>query len=593
MKLNDMKEQSFSRRTLTEWQEAAEIALKGKGIRSLHTKTYENIELKPLYTKEDLPGVDRVNAYIPNVQGKLEKAPKWFIAQPVKRGTWEELTSAMKDALSRGQNCVSFQVGDLDIREGFHQFITEVVELETPVFSIEKKTALSIQRMMEIPELRDIKGVMGFDPINENRELFEDWLEVVKDVDEHLPNLKTIIINSAQYHNSGGSATQELAYGLSEGVAYIETLQEKGWSIEKIAGKMHFHFSVGSHFFMEIAKIRAFKKLWQEILSSYGLSEQAIDHSVSCSAETSQLNKSTLDPYVNMLRGGGEAFSAILAGVDYLLVAPFNEVSGEVNAFSERIARNTQLILGEEAHLDKVVDPGGGSYYVEWLSEEVGKLAWKEFQQVHGDGGIFVCLKNGSIHEKINRVRESRIYDLATRKNSMIGTNIYSNLEETYQTPSSNNVGERLSLPFERLRERTHKLRSKPVAGLIGLGKLKTHKPRADFVKGFLATGGIHANQSKECFSKEDILQFVEETRYPYYCVCGTEEEYQDKLPMLIESIHHIDSTIVIDAAGKIPDEHEWVRLGLNGSIYNKQNILKKVDELLTIWEEGTDNDKA
>jgi methylmalonyl-CoA mutase len=593
MKLSDMKEQSFSRRTLTEWQEAAEIALKGKGIRSLHTNTYENIELKPLYTKVDLPGVDRVNAYIPNVEGKLKRASKWFIAQPVKRGSWEELTSAMKDALSRGQNCVSFQVGNLDIIEGFDQFIKEVIELEAPVFSIEKKTAFCIQRMMKFPELKEIKGVMGFDPINENREhLFEDWLEVVKEVDQHLPNLKTIIINSAQYHNSGGSATQELAYGLSEGVTYIETLQEKGWTIEKIAGKIHFHFSVGSHFFMEIAKIRAFKKLWQEVLSSYGLSEQAIAHSVSCSAETSQLNKSTLDPYVNMLRGGGEAFSAILAGVDYLLVAPFNEVSGEVNAFSERIARNTQLILGEEAHLDKVVDPGGGSYYVEWLSEEVGKLAWKEFQQVDGDGGILVCLKNGSIHEKINRVRESRIHDLATRKNSMIGTNIYSNLEETFRTPSSN-VGERLSLPFERFRERTHKLASKPVAGLIGLGKLKTHKPRADFVKGFLATGGIHTNQSKECFSKEDVLQFVEETRYPYYVVCGTEEEYQDKLPMLIESIHHIDSTIVIDVAGKIPDEHEWVRLGLNGSIYNKQNILKKVDELLTIWEEGTDNDKA
>lgn len=593
MKLNDMKDQSFSRGTHAEWQVAAEKALKGKGIRSLHTKTYENIELKPLYTKDDLPGVDRVNAYIPNVEGKLEREPKWFIAQPIKRGSWEELTSAMKEALSRGQNCVSFQVGDLDIIEGFDQFIKEVVELETPVFSIEKKTAFSIQRMMEIPELKEIKGVMGFDSLNENREyMFEDWLEVVKDVDKHLPDLKTVIINTALYHNSGASATQELAYGLSEGVAYIETLQEKGWTLEKIAGKMHFHFSVGSHFFMEIAKLRAFKKLWQEVLSSYGLSEQAIANSVSCSAETSQFNKSTLDPYVNMLRGGGEAFSAILAGVDYLHVAPFNDVSGEVNAFSERIARNTQLIIGEEAHLDKVVDPGGGSYYVEWLTEEVGKLAWKEFQQIDGDGGILACLKNGSIHEKINRVRETRIHDLATRKNSMIGTNIYSNLEEAFQTPSSD-VGERLSLPFERLRERAYKLARKPVAGLIGLGELKTHKPRADFVKGFLATGGIHANQSKECFSKEDVLQFVEETRYPYYVVCGEEGEYQDKLPMLIESIHHIDSTIVVDVAGKIPDEHEWVLLGLNGSIYNKQNILKKVDELLTIWEEGTDNDKA
>ncbi|MFC7783414.1 MULTISPECIES: methylmalonyl-CoA mutase family protein [unclassified Rossellomorea] len=598
MKLSDMKEQSFSRRTLTEWQEAAEKALKGKGIRSLHTKTYENIELKPLYTAKDVPERDRVRAYIPDVKRRMERTPKWFIAQPIKRGSWEELASAMKDALSRGQNCLSFAVGELDITDGFDHFIKEVTEYHAPIFVIEKNTASSIQRMKDIPELKEIIGVIGFDPISESA--FTDgpeignWLEVVEEADKHLPGVKSIIINSASYHNKGASATQELAYALSEGVSYIEVLQEKGWSIARIAEKMHFHFSVGSHFFMEVAKIRAFKKLWQEVLSSYGLSDDIIAQSISTSAETSQYNKSTLDSYVNMLRGGGEAFSAILAGVDYLVVSPFNEVSGEVNAFSERIARNTQLILGEEAHLDKVVDPGGGSYYVEWLSEEIGKLSWKEFQDVEGDGGILACLKNGSIYEKINRVRESRIHDLATRKNSMIGTNIYANLDETL--PALPLTGpDRLSLPFERLRGRAQNLKTKPVAGLIGLGDLKTYKPRADFVKGFLAAGGIHASQSKECFSKEEVLQFVEETRYPYYVVCGKDEEYQDKLTMLIESIHHIDPAIVIDIAGQIPDKHkgEWFGNGLNGSVYNKQNILEKVDELLTIWEEGTENDKA
>ncbi|WP_226673088.1 methylmalonyl-CoA mutase family protein [Rossellomorea aquimaris] len=598
MKLSDMKGQSFSRRTLTEWQEAAEKALKGKGVHSLHTNTYENIDLKPLYTEEDVPNRDRVKDYIPNVEGKLERASKWFIAQSIKRDSWEELTIAVKDALSRGQNCLSFSIGNLKHEEHFYPFLKEMIGSDTPVFILDQKTSLAIVEIGEAHELKGLHGIFGFDPLSEGEWLdegrLEEWMKVVEEADKCLPEVKTIIVNSAPFHNKGASATQELAFALSEGVTYIETLLEKGWTLEKATEKMHFHFSIGSHFFMEIAKIRAFKKLWQEVLSCYGIARDLTSRAISISAETSRFNKSTLDPYVNMLRSGGEAFSAILAGVDYLVVAPFNEVSGNVNSFSERIARNTQLILGEEAHLDKVIDPGGGSYYVEWLSEEVGKLAWKEFQQIDAKGGMLVSLKDGSIENQMNRVRDARIHDLATRKNSMIGTNIYANLEETLTDPPSTS-GERLSLPFEGLRRRAQKSTRKPVAGLIGLGELKTHKPRADFVKGFLATGGIHAHQSKECMSKEDILHFVEETRYPYYVVCGKDEEYHDQLPMIVESIHVIDADIVIDIAGKIPDEkrNKWERMGLNGSIYNKQNILKKVDELLTIWEEGNDSEEA
>ena len=598
MKLSDMKGQSFSRRTLTEWQEAAEKALKGKGVHSLHTNTYENIDLKPLYTEEDVPNRDRVKDYIPNVEGKLERASKWFIAQSIKRDSWEELTIAVKDALSRGQNCLSFSIGNLKHEEHFYPFLKEMIGSDTPVFILDQKTSLAIVEIGEAHELKGMHGIVGFDPLSEGEWLdegrLEEWMKVVEEADKCLPEVKTIIVNSAPFHNKGASATQELAFALSEGVTYIETLLEKGWTLEKATEKMHFHFSIGSHFFMEIAKIRAFKKLWQEVLSSYGMARDMTSHAISISAETSRFNKSTLDPYVNMLRSGGEAFSAILAGVDYLVVAPFNEVSGNVNSFSERIARNTQLILGEEAHLDKVIDPGGGSYYVEWLSEEVGKLAWKEFQQIDAKGGMLVSLKDGSIENQMNRVRDARIHDLATRKNSMIGTNIYANLEETLTDPTSTS-GERLSLPFEGLRRRAQKSTRKPVAGLIGLGELKTHKSRADFVKGFLATGGIHAHQSKECVSKEDILHFVEETRYPYYVVCGKDEAYHDQLPMIVESIHVIDADIVIDIAGKIPDEkrNKWEHMGLNGSIYNKQNILKKVDELLTIWEEGNDSEEA
>ncbi|BCB04662.1 methylmalonyl-CoA mutase family protein [Bacillus sp. KH172YL63] len=591
MKLNDMKDQTFSRFTLAEWQDAAEKALKGKGIQSLHTNTYENIELKPLYTKEDVPARNRVKDFIPDAGEKITRTPKWYIAQSIKRSSWRSLQDAVTDALARGQNCLSFSLDQLD-SEGLASFMVETVEDHVPAFVIEEHTASAIFNVGTASDLMGMVGVIGFDPISSGHgeSGLEDWCKKLDEADKHFPQVRKIIVDSSSYHDKGANATQELAIALSEGVCYIETLCEKGWSLEKVAGNMHFHFSIGSQFFMEIAKIRAFKKLWQEVLASYGLSGERCAQAVSVSAETSSFSKSALDPYVNMLRGGGEAFSAILAGVDYLVVSPFDMVTGEVSPFSERIARNTQLILGEEAHLDKVVDPGGGSYYLEWLTEEVGKCAWKEFQHIDRAGGILASIGNGSLHEKIEKLRESRINDLATRKHSMIGTNIYANLEEEIGSVAPVK-GERLSLPFERLRERANKLTGKPVAGLIGLGTLKDHKPRTDFVQGFLAAGGVHAKVGQNGSAKEDVLQFVEETRFPYYVICGKDEEYEHMLPLIIESIHQIDPSIVVDIAGKVPSgkREEWSRTGLSGSIYMGQNILEKLDELLSIWEEGTE----
>ncbi|WP_064090901.1 methylmalonyl-CoA mutase family protein [Rossellomorea aquimaris] len=603
MKLSEMKNQSFNTKSLEEWQEVAKAALKGKTLDSLHTHTYEGIELKPLYTKNDSPLNDRIRSYIPNVESKIE-GTSWFIAQPLKGISWGDLTDKVRDSLSRGQNCFSFSTQTLPINEEFDQFFTELTDSETPIFSIEKSSSTLINRISALSKkhqnIRDIKGVVGFDSISEQAFLhenlsFDKYLGSVEEAKDNIPGVKTIVVNTAPYHNNGANAVQELAYALSEGVSYIERLIAKGWVIDEIAEKMHFHFSVGSHFFMEVSKIRAFKKLWQEILSSYGLANEVVSRSISTSAETSKFNKSTLDSYVNMLRSGGEAFSAILSGVDYLVVLPFNDVSGETNALSERVARNTQLILAEEAHLNKVVDPSGGSYYVEWLSEEIGKKAWKEFQEIDAKGGILAELENGSIQERVREVKEARIHDLSTRKQSMIGTNIYANLGDRIPTP---HTSERMSLPFEKLRYRAQRLTengSKPVAGIIGLGLLKSHKPRADFVSGFLATGGIQSTISPECFSKEDVLQFVEETKLPYYIVCGKDEAYDELVPMIVESIKNIDSKIVIDLAGKVKESSSkhFKELGLNGSVYAKQNILEKLEELLTIWEEGKDHDKA
>jgi methylmalonyl-CoA mutase len=599
MNLSKMKEQTFPAPALNDWQKAAEKALKGKSVTSLHTKTYEGIDLKPLYRAEDLPDFDRVASYIPDIEEKLSGTKDWYIAQNVKRNSWHELSSALNNALSRGQNCLSFSIDSLEADEEFDHFILNTADASLPIFNIEKDNLSFLDRIADLaegnPTVKNIHGIFGFDPVSEHAfrqyEIpFKQWFDSVEKADRCMPDVKTVIVNTAPYHQSGSNAVQELSYALSEGVMYIERLLENGWALEKIARKIHFHFSVESHFFMEIAKLRAFKKLWQEILITYGLGEDMVRKSISISAETSRFNKSMLDSHVNMLRSGGEAFSAILAGVNYLVVHPFDWLKGESDPFSERIARNMQLILGEEAHLNKVTDPGGGSYYLEWLTDEVGKKSWTHFQSIDSRGGLQKLLISGVIREEVMEMKESRMADLSTRKQSMIGTNIYSNLEDVLP-PDHAEDGERLSLPFEQLRKRAQILTErgiKPNAGIIGLKELKSFKARADFVSGFLATGGIHSKVSQGCFSKEDILRYIEETNLSYYIVCGRDEDYEEFLPLILELVKNRNAAVKVDIAGQFDAGKmiEWERQGLNGSIYFKQDMLVKLNGLLSIWEE-------
>jgi methylmalonyl-CoA mutase len=598
MKLSKMKEHTFPAPALNDWEKAAEKALKGKSVTSLHTKTYEGIDLKPLYRAEDLPELDRVASYIPDIEEKFNEIKDWYIAQNVKRKSWDELSSALNDAFSRGQNCLSFSIDSLEADEKFDQFILNISKA-FPLFNIEKNNLSFLQRMTVLaegnPSLRNIHGIFGFDPLSEygfrQHEIpFKQWFGSVEKADRCMPDVKTLVVNTAPYHESGSHAVQDLSYALSEGVMYIERLLENGWVLEKIAQKIHFHFSVGSHFFMEIAKLRAFKKLWQEILTAYGLGEDVVRKSISISAETSRFNKSMLDSHVNMLRSGGEAFSAILAGVNYLVVHPFDLVMGEASPFSERVARNMQHILGEEAHLNKVSDPGGGSYYLEWLTDEVGKKTWAHFQSIDSRGGLQKLLLSGAIREEVMEIKESRMADLSTRNQSMIGTNIYANLEDILP-PGHAEGGGRLSLPFEQLRKHAQNLTDRgtiPNAGIIGLKELKSFKARADFVSGFLATGGIHSSVSRGCFNKEDILRFIEETSLSYYVVCGRDEDYEEFLPLILELVKNWNPAVKVDIAGHFDNGKmtEWEKQGLNGSIYFKQDMLVKLNGLLSIWEE-------
>ncbi|MDR4936386.1 methylmalonyl-CoA mutase family protein [Rossellomorea marisflavi] len=576
--LREMKEQEFEARTVGEWKAAAESALKGKSVDSLRTETYEGITLKPLYTKDDLPSKLAATSQ--------RRSPK--VAPRIWRNNWEGLFKALEEALEKGQECISFRGDDLD-PEGFPPFMEKILAKgkDADAFFLTDRD-FSLMNAWKTEKGGSFSGVFGWDPVSQG--LFSGgywdvpaWIRNLETIHGFAPALKPIIIDLSPYHRQGAHAVQELALALSEGVLYIDVLLKQGWTMDQIAGKIHIHFAVGSQFFMELAKMRAFSSLWKTVIQTYG--DDSTERG-SMSAETSPLNKSRLDPYVNMLRSGGEAFASTLGGVDYIDVQPFDGSGGSV--LGERMARNIPMIIGEESHLDKVIDPGAGSYYIEWLTEEVGRRAWKEFVRIQESGGVIPYIESGDLARDLEAVHAERLNDLSSGKSTLIGTNAYANPEDTLLSVEDDLLG-RLSLPYERLRVRAQRIAergSKPIAGIIGLGDWKDYKARADFTKGFLAVGGIYTKESSPCHTKSEILRFIEETRYSYYVICGTDAEYDRFLPEASESIIAIDPGITLDIAGS------RTAPGMNGSIRKGMDALEKLDRLLSIWEEGMNDDE-
>jgi len=235
-------------------------------------------------------------------------------------------------------------------------------------------------------------------------------------------------VHSRSFLEAGGSAVQELAFALAVGTEYLREMDKRGVGVDVVAPRMRFAFSVGPNFFMEIAKFRAARLLWSRIVESFGGSQ--LSQAMNIHARTALWNKSKLDPYVNMLRTTTESFSAVLGGVQSLQVTPFDEVFGLPDEFSRRISRNTQILLATEAQLRHVVDPAGGSWAVEWLTDQIAQKAWSLFQEVEGKGGALASLQSGFIQSEVEKVAKAKEAALATRKDIQVGVNQYANLGE-------------------------------------------------------------------------------------------------------------------------------------------------------------------
>ncbi|MFP5111485.1 methylmalonyl-CoA mutase family protein [Bacillaceae bacterium C204] len=461
--------EDFSTPTFQQWREVAEKTLKGANFEeNLVTNTYEGIRIQPLYRHEDIekyPYLYTLPGDFPYLRGTDEignQHEPWKVCQELACSDPEEFNQAARNDLEKGQTMLHLVVdekrwndpldqekvnsrgGSIASLQDFHKAFQNINLEEVPIY-IEPGISgypffatFMAYIIQQNQRPNRVRGCIGMDPIGQLvqkgdlpysiNQAYKKMAEITRWSMKHTPELKTIVVQTHGYHNAGGNAVQELAFAIATGLEYLRTMEKHHISIDDAAQRIAFSFSIGSNFFMEIAKFRAARMLWARIVKELGgndTSQKMFIH-----ARTSAWTKTIHDPYVNILRGTIEAFGGIMGGVNSLHVSPFDEAFGPPNEFSRRIARNTQLILENEANLSKVTDPAGGSWYIETLTYTLAEKAWELFQQIEKIGGMYHSLIEGLPQEQVSGTAEERMNHIKRRKEKIVGTNIYPNLDE-------------------------------------------------------------------------------------------------------------------------------------------------------------------
>ena len=467
----------FSEASYETWKDAVEKSLKERSFRDLYTHTYEGITVKPVYTRTDRKEVLREGGfpgfapYVRGIEPLGYLRNPWYVSQEIAAQSPGELNQIIKLGLAHGQTMVHITL-DRATKRGYNSDQAkkeEVMNQGVPINTMaDVKASFHEIPLNKIPlmvdtnychlpflsqlvasnksEQANLTGTVGMDPlaalVEEGelpvslKRLYDVMTVVLSWSKQSAPSLRTILVKGHPYHNGGANAVQELAFSIATGVEYIHECIKRGLSIDEVAPRMTFAFSVGSNLFMEIAKFRAIKILWANVVKAFG--GQETSQKITIHARTSAYTKTIYDPYVNMLRASTEAFSAAVGGINSLHVSCFDERTNSSNSFSRRIARNTQLILQEEAHLNKVIDPAGGSWYVEELTGELTEKAWSLFQQVEQYGGMYGALKKGFVQDEIKTIAQKKRRNVNERKDKIVGTNAYADLSEKQHDKEEN-----------------------------------------------------------------------------------------------------------------------------------------------------------
>ena len=594
-KKNNLLFKEFNPATKQEWIDKANIDLKGADFnKKLVWKNLSKIDIQPFYNTEDQQN-------FLNNTGENSKTLTNYRLITVKSG--KKGNKLALKAVEEGVNGLLFDLRKKNIP--LNRLLKNIDLNKTTVsFKLRKdeievaKEFISYIKKQDISS-ENLKGYFDLEIIQEYVTKGKNDAKKFKKVEKLIeltkgyPNFKAITISGGEYLDSGANQVQEVAYTLNSLVCFVQILLKKEIDIQIIFDNLHFELGIGSEYFVEIGKFRAFNNLLHVIAKKYAVK----DFSYNLTAKTSIWNKSVTDANTNMLRTTTEAMSAILGNANGVLIDPYDKEFKKSSDFSSRIAANIAIILKEESYFGKVSNPVDGSYYIEEVSSKIATKALELFKSIEEYGGYYLAFENGIIQQQIAEICLIKIKLISQRRLAMVGVNKYPNLMETIDAKilsgkfsKSNSkktvlTPKRAAFEIEALRKVTEKLVEKtgkrPVVELTSFGNLNMRKARAAFAYDFMGVSGfdILAEQSYEDI--DTAAKTSANSNSNIVVICSSDKDYTEDALQFVKTFRDLNSDKVLLLAGNPVDiADQLTKAGLDGFIHMKTNVLSLISDV-------------
>ena len=592
-----------------EWRAKVEVDLKGADFnKKLVWRTNEGFNVQPMYRAEDIKDLkttDSLPGEYPFVRG-TKTNNDWYIRQEIEVCCPKAANEKATEVLGKGVTALGFKLKEDIDAEGLKTLLAgiDLAKVEVNFDCCPNKALQLAKDLVEVVKAAGaadtFSGSIGFDPFRRLLKHGKDFpkdikalaAEIVKAVAD-VKNLRVLAVNTDKLCNAGAYIYQELGYALSWGNEWLSQLTDAGIDATEAAKRIKFNMGISTNYFMEIAKFRAARMLWAQIVKQY---EPKCDCAckMNVHATTSEFNQTIFDAYVNLLRSQTESMSAALAGVDSITVTPFDKQYKNPDEFSERLARNQQLLLKEESHLDKIVDPAGGSYYVETLTMSIANEAWKLFLATEEQGGFYAALKAGEVQKAVNESSDKRHTDVARRKESLLGTNQFPNFNEVANDKieceggkcccGHNNDAEaetdavealkntRAASEFEALRLETERSGKRPKVFMLTIGNLAMRLARSQFSANFFACAGYQIIDNLGFDTVEAGVEAAMEKQADVVVLCSSDDEYATLAPEAFKALAGRAEFVV---AGAPACSDDLKAVGITEFVNVRSNVLE------------------
>lgn len=599
-----------------EWEMLINKDLKGADYeKKLVWKTNDGYKVNPYYRAEDLANIDYLNTlpdHFPYTRGNRYANNEWEVVQEISEKDPVKAGEIACHAAAKGATTIAFDVEKIHSLQELEILLSH---LDLSKIGVQFKNSSDFVALANLfiqyidkqqLDKKTIKGLFDYDPLihllkktKYYHSQDEDFAQIIAlfDLTKDMRQFKILNVNGVSLHNAGATTVQELGYALAIAHEYLHYASENKISVHEFAPKISMSLSIGSDYFIEIAKIRAARLLWATIVNQYNPKQKEATQ-LYINSVASTWNKTLYDSYVNMLRTTTEGMAASIGGADSIALKPFDIGFKKEDDFSSRISRNVQIILKEESFFDKVVDPAAGSYYIENLTNSIAETVWALFKETEKENGIIGLITSGKVQSEIEASCQKRNMDIAMRKYILLGTNQYPNInemmldkvevEESDDGPGLKTY--RGAALFEQIRLTTEnyaKTNGRPKVFLLKVGNVAMRQARAGFATNFLGCAGYEIIDNAGFSSVDEGVQAAENAKANIVVVCSSDEEYATLGVDAVRKIKLQNSKTLVIIAGNPVDSIETLKMaGAEDFIHIRSNVLetlRRYNQILNI----------